>query len=176
VSSLQTARFRWVKVWQRDLSVNQCAAVRARVVLLLPLYPFPSRSDVLVVPPATQLDRRVAKTSRLHEKSYPPDHEQQDLLRCQECARKQRTITVEISSVREEKREKSDPWVRSLVKECATRSSSVQVILYQHHLHTLFTHLLDHLGWCILLSDDACESFERTKGGQGLRPPRFLPT
>ncbi len=119
MSSLQTARFLWEKVWQRSSSANQCAAVRARVVLLLPLSPFPSRSDVLVVPPATQLDRRVAKTSRLHEKSYPPDHEQQDLLRCQECARKLRTITVEISYVREEKREKSDPWVRSLVKECA---------------------------------------------------------
>lgn len=73
-------------------------------------------------------------------------------------------------------REKSDLRVRVLVKEYATRSSSVQVILDQHRLNTLFTHLLDHLGWCILLSDGACKPFERTKGGPRPWSPLFLPT
>jgi hypothetical protein len=60
-------------------------------------------------------------------------------------------------------RGKSYLWVRVLVQVCATRSSSVQVILDQHHLNTPLTHPLDHLDWCILLSDDVCESFMRTK-------------
>src|SRR5260221_1562354 len=58
------------------------------------------------------------KTSRLHEKSYPSDHEEQDLPRCQKCARKQRATMVGTSHAREENGGKSDPRVRLLVKEC----------------------------------------------------------
>jgi hypothetical protein len=88
------------------------------------------RTPIAYIPPPQQIRRAGGpsshatrqkgskKTSRLHEKSYPSDHEEQDLLRCQECARKQRTMTVEISYAREENGEKSDPRVRFLVKEC----------------------------------------------------------
>jgi|SRR6266568_5742570 len=58
----------------------------------------------------------VSKTSQLHEKSYPSDHEEQDLPCCQKCARKQRATMVGTSHAREENGGKSDPRVRFLVK------------------------------------------------------------
>jgi hypothetical protein len=58
----------------------------------------------------------VSKTSQLHEKSYPSDHKEQDLPRCQKCARKQRATMVGTSHAREENGGKSDPRVRFLVK------------------------------------------------------------
>jgi hypothetical protein len=124
LSSLQTVKFPWEKVWQRSSSACQCAALRARV-----LHPLPGSSPPQQIRraggPSSHASRQTGskKTSRLHEKSYSSDHEEQDLLRCLKCARKRRTMMVGISYAREEKGEKSDPWVRFLVKECATLPS-----------------------------------------------------
>jgi hypothetical protein len=60
-----------------------------------------------------------SKTSRLHEKSYPSDHEEQNLPRCQQYARKQLARMVGAFHAREEYGGKSDSRVRFLAKECA---------------------------------------------------------
>src|SRR5260370_25147664 len=57
----------------------------------------------------------VSKTSRLHEKAYPTDHEEQDLPRCQKCARKQRATMVGSSPARIENGGYSEPPGRSLL-------------------------------------------------------------
>jgi hypothetical protein len=121
-------------VSKRLVSVPMRSSTRSRRTPIAKILPH-RRSDVLVVPPATQVDRRIAKKSRLHEKSYPPDHEEQDLLCCLKCARKQRTMMVGTTYAREANGEKSDPWVRFLVKEC---------VLTKQRYHKLTRHARAH--------------------------------
>ena len=82
MSSLQTARFPWEKGWQRRLvSVPMRSSAYARFVLPLPRSS-PPQQIRRAGGPSSHASRQTGskKTSRLHEKSYPSDHEEQDLL------------------------------------------------------------------------------------------------
>ena len=79
MSSLQTTRFpsaKGGKETRQRANAPQCVrSLRAPVAQILP-----SRSDAQVVLPVTQADGQPQK-ARLHEKSYPSNHEEQILSR-----------------------------------------------------------------------------------------------
>ena len=71
---------------------RQCANAQQCVCSRCPDPSLPSRSDAQV---ALQSHKHiVSKISRLHEKSYSSDHQEQNLHSCQKCARKQRATIV----------------------------------------------------------------------------------